>query len=77
MSSGRRFAIPASFPEVFKGFAREALRSLPTDVPEAEVEQWLYDFGASYFGPGACGAQRLEGLLCVLTTGHLRWWGAW
>lgn len=48
----RRFTIPAGFPEIFKGFSREALRSLPTDIADADVELWLYEFGASYFGPG-------------------------
>lgn len=45
----RRMVIPPDFAETLKGFTREVLRSLPSDLEGADAEQWIYEFGANYF----------------------------
>jgi len=45
----RRMAVPSDFAEILKGFTREVLRSLPSDLEGPDAEQWMYEFGANYF----------------------------
>lgn len=49
----RRMVVPSDFAEVLKGFTREVLRNLPTDVAEEDADAWIYEFGASYFASRA------------------------